>query len=137
MALVQDSVGVSRHSLLGRCVKVVRARIILVSWKEPVWVFLIPIEDKAFVAEVIELIEFKDGKSILDITDDYFSGLINSKVEITAPECNIKVVGEVSMTASNGKRFGQVEHRVDFGQILDPVLNIVLVGGQMAVDQKE
>ena len=126
MALVQDAVCVRRHPLLGRRVKVVGARIVFVGRDELDGVLGVAVENEALVLEVVELVELEDRDAVLDFPDDDLPGLFDPKVEVPAPEGTVKVVGKVPVTFPNGQGPRQVQHRVDFGQVLDAVTDIFL-----------
>ena len=126
MAFVQDAVSVRRHPLLRRRVKVVGAGVVLVGRDELDGVLDVAVENEALVLEVVELVELEDGDAVLDFPDDNFPGLFDPEVEVSAPECAVKVVGKVPVSFPDGQRSGQVQHGVDLAQVLDAIADIFL-----------
>ena len=126
MAFVQDAVSVRRHPLLRRRVKVVGAGVVLVGRDELDGVLDVAVENEALVLEVVELVELEDGDAVLDFPDDNFPGLFDPEVEVSAPECAVKVVCKVPVSFPDGQRSGQVQHGVDLAQVLDAIADIFL-----------
>ena len=83
-----------------------------------------------------QLVSLQDTDPVLDISDDFLPGLLQAKVEVSTPEAAVVTV-KYLVTFLQGKSFGKIQHRRDFLEILDSVLDIVLVGREVRVHKEE
>ena len=86
--------------------------------------------------EPSQLVCFQNTNSILNVLDDLFSRLFQTKVQISAPETTIVAV-KYLVTLFQWKKFGKIEHGRDLLQVLDPVLDVFLMSCQVGVDEQE
>ena len=130
------SVSVGGDSLFGRRVKVISSRIIFVGWSEGDGVLLEASEYCPLVHEPGELVSLEDTDSVLDVTDDLLARLLQSEVQVSAPETTVVTI-KYLVPLLQRQRLGEVEHGGDLLEVLHPVLDVLLVRGQVGVDEQE
>ena len=131
-----DPVGVGGDPLLGARVEVVGARVVLVGGPEGDGVLLEAAQDGAAGHEPAQLVRLQHAHPVLDVADDLRPRLLQPEVEVTAPEAHVVTVEDL-VALFQWKNFGKVEHGGNLLEVLHPVLDVLLVRGQVGVDEQE